>query len=234
MRHAPVLSALISGTIAYRDGAGEQVGCERFELSSHAGGHILRAFCEMDDVSLLRDVSIAMDQAWRPREGYCRVNIKGRLAAAMWIAADAQGVTAECQLSDGGRVSQRLASAEPPQYFGLHPLQGDALIAQIRGQDDPGAFRRIEAVTNSISPNGDEDLHAVLMGIDVAFIGYEPVTVAAGSFTARRFALRWRDDWPSADLWVRESDCVFLLMRWAQTENWYELAAINDRAPLLA
>ena len=190
------LIALTCGTIAYRDGGGEEIGRERFELASHQAGHILRAFCEMDDISLLRDVTIAMDKFWHPIEGYCRVMIKGQLAAATWIAVDANGVTAASLLPEQRLVTEHLPLAEPLAYLGLHPLQGDALIAQIRGEDAPGAFRPINAVTNSISPNGDENLEAIAMTINVAFIGHEMVTVTAGTFAARRYALRWREDWP--------------------------------------
>jgi hypothetical protein len=64
----------------------------------------------------------------------------------------------------------------------------------------------------------------------VAYVGQETIDIAAGRFVADRFALRWKPDWPPADLWVRPRDGVFLLMRWSLIENWYELTAIDDGA----
>jgi hypothetical protein len=59
--HTLARPRLTSGRIAYRDGGGAEIGRERFEIVSHHDGHVLRAFCEMDDIGLLRDVTIALD-----------------------------------------------------------------------------------------------------------------------------------------------------------------------------
>lgn len=217
-----------SGRIAYRAADGRSIGRERFELIAHDGGHILRALCEMDELALIRDVTIAMDHQWRPLDGFCRVQQGGRIAASQWFEIADDSVRVAAQLGGRSMPDQRIETSGRLPYLGLHPLQGDALIVEARGTDVPGAFRPISAVTNSISPNGDEALGAQAMTIDVAFQGVEPITVAAGSFVARRFQLCWREDWPPADLWVREQDCVFLCMRWPLIGEWYELEAIDD------
>ena len=118
---------------------------------------------------------------------------------------------------------QHLPLEAPLPYLGLHPLQGDALIVEQRGTDAQGQYRAVAAVTNSISPNGDEAVGAQRMQIHVAYLGRENISVTAGTFTARHYALRWRDDWPPADLWVRQEDNLFLLMRWPMISTWYEL-----------
>ena len=135
------------------------------------------------------------------------------------------GVRVDGDLGGVRQPTQHVATEARLAYLGLHPLQGDALIVEQRGTDRPGEFVPIETVTNSISPNGDEGVGAVRMTIDAAYLGVEEITVAAGSFTARRYALRWRADWPAADLWVRQEDALFLLMRWSLIPNWYELTA---------
>jgi hypothetical protein len=65
--------------------------------------------------------------------------------------------------------------------------------------------------------------------IDIAYMGQETIEIAAGRFTADRYALRWKPDWPAADLWVRPEGNIFLLMRWSLIENWYEITMLNDR-----
>jgi hypothetical protein len=217
-----------TGKIAYRAADGREIGRERFELISHAqGGHVLRALCEMDALHLIRDVTLALDSGWRPIDGFCRITRFGTVIAAQWFAVGETSVRVNARVGGEAVPEQRVPTGGPLPYLGLHPLQGDALIVEARGISEVGRFLPIAAVTNSISPNGDEALGQEAMTIDVAYLGLEPISVAAGAFMARHYALRWRPDWPPADLWVRERDCVFLRMRWPLIDEWYELVDID-------
>ncbi len=216
----------VAGTIGYFTD-GRETGRERFEILHHASGHVLRALCEIDDEALLRDVTLSMDADWRARDGFCRIVKAGAPLATMWFDVGDDAVRMS------GRIGTRASDIIVPSrariaYLGLHPLQGDALIAAIRGTDDPGCFIGIDAVTNSVSPNGDEACGAVPVRIDVAYLGCEEISVVAGDFAARRYAIRWRDDWPAADLWVRDADFTFLRMRWDQVPTVYELTALKE------
>jgi len=222
------LTSIISGNILYRGAGGIAIGRERFELAGHAGGHVLRAFCEMDDIGLLRDVTLSLDEAWRPLDAFCRITRAGVVEAATWFGVEDDAVRVEGVVG-GNRIGQSLPTDGRCAYLGLHPLQGDALIVTQRGEDEPGLFRTVQGITNSISPNGDIGLDGVPVAIDVAFIGYESIVVAAGRFEARRYALRWSPEWPPADVWVRKHDCVFLKMQWSLIDNWYELAELVER-----
>lgn len=221
-------SSTQSGRIAYRAADGREIGRERFELVSQPGGHVLRAWCEIDDIALNRDVTLAMDTDWRPIDGFCRIHRDGKVEGALWFDVTEHEVRVNGRIGDHGFPEQRIATAGRLPYLGLHPLQGDALIVQARGTDAVGQFVPIAAVTNSISPNGDEALGARAMTIDVAYCGIQPIDVTAGRFMARHYKLCWRKDWPPADLWVRQADCVFLCMRWPLIEQWYELVAIDE------
>ncbi|HWU03285.1 MAG TPA: hypothetical protein VN222_11155 [Novosphingobium sp.] len=223
--------ALTRGRIAYRDADGAETGREWFDLcdwrfGEGAGGHMLRALCVMDDVPLVREVSLAMDDQWRPVDGHCRL-LRPHDAGLLTFHVGANAVIVHGREGLAETAPQSIAMPGGLPYLGLHPLAGDALIVHQRGIDAPGEYRAIATVTNSVSPNGDEAVGAQAMTIDVAYVGAEEVTVAAGAFAAHRYALRWREDWPAADLWVREADGVFLLMRWALTPAWFELAEIS-------
>lgn len=202
-----------SGRIAYRNGAGQEAGHETFDLIAAQGRRLLRALCVMEDIGLIREVSIGMDDHFRPRDGQCRIWQGGEESLMRFDIAPDQ---ARC----GNDI---LPLAAPLPYLGLHPLSGDALIIHQRGTDAPGDYRSIAAVTNSISPNGEEDPHMQAMEIAVAYIGPGEIDVAAGRFAAWHYRLRWREDWPPADLWVRAGDGLFLMMRWAMVEAWFEL-----------
>lgn len=212
----------LSGRIAYRDAAGDETGHETFDLIAQGGRRLLRALCVMEDIGLLREVSIGMDDDWRPRDGHCRIWQDG---VESLMRFDVAAASIHC-----GQTSLSLSGPLP--YLGLHPLSGDALIMHQRGTDAPGDYRDIRAVTNSISPHGDQDLHMQATTIAVAFMGEERVEVAAGTFVAWHYRLRWRADWPPADLWVRRGDGLFLLMRWAMVSAWYELTHSSDGADL--
>jgi len=230
MIHTPALSRRLSGRIAYRAVDGSETGHEHFDLSSHTGGHILRALCVLDDAALLRDVSLSMGPDWKPRDGYCRLVREGREEAALWFDVGADSVRVEGRIAGAALPSQRIPTDGPLAYLGLHPLQGDALIVQVRGTDQPGIFLPVEALTNSISPNGDEAVGACPVRIDVAYMGDTQISVAAGDFAARHYQLCWRDDWPAADLWVRRRDCLFLAMRWSHVPTTYELTALVEES----
>lgn len=214
---------MLSGRIAYLAADRREIGREWFHLLDQAGGHTLRAFCEMDDIALTRDVTLAMDRDWRPLDGFCRITRHGHRETALWFDVAEDRVTLH-----GGAGEATLPLPQRLAYLGLHPLQGDALIVQARGTGHPGAYLPIPSVTNSISPDGDQSPGLRPLTIDVAYIGEESVTVLAGTFAARRYALRWAPDWPPADLWVRQADCVFLKMVWAQVSTTYELAALSS------
>lgn len=223
MRARPILNRRLRGEIAYRGDDGAYLGREYFDLSSHRGGHVLRAQCLLDDARLIRDVTLSMAPDWSPLDGYCRIDRQGHTESIIWFRIGQDGVHVDQSLRGQLLPQQHLPLEAPLPYLGLHPLQGDALIVEQRGTDAPGQYRAVAAVTNSISPNGDEAVGAQRMQIHVAYLGRENISVTAGTFTARHYALRWRDDWPPADLWVRQEDNLFLLMRWPMISTWYEL-----------
>lgn len=218
----------ISGVIHYLSSSGDETGRERFDLISGAGGFTLRAYCEMDGVALSRDVTLAMDREWRPLDGFCRLMRNGVREASMWFDVAPSEVRLCSWVGDAAPEMASLPLDAPLAYLGLHPLQGDALIVNARGVDRPGEFVPIAAITNSISPDGDEAVGLRRVTIDVAYIGEETITVVAGRFEARRYALRWDPSWPPADLWVRRGDCVFLQMEWAFADARYELAELKE------
>ncbi|TXS92029.1 hypothetical protein FV139_14990 [Parahaliea maris] len=225
---ANALDRLVRGRIAYWGEGQTLLGQERFELAQHTGGSTLRALCEMNDIGLLRDVSIALDSKGWPLDGFCRLTRHGQVVASSWYAFNMQQIAVESTITGMGRLSQRFDNSEPYRYLGLHPLQGDALVTCHVDNSRPGEYRVVRGLTNSISENGDEDLRATPVNIEVAWLGHELLEVAAGAFAARKLALRWHPDWPPAYIWVREDDCLFLKMTWEQVNTWYELVELSE------
>ena len=217
-----------TGLILYLATDGRETGRERFDLIGHAGGHTLRAFCEMDEAGLTRDVTLAMDRDWRPLDGFCRITQGGVRQSALWFEIGERAVRLHGWIDGAPTDPVTLRLDAPLPYLGLHPLQGDALIVHARGTDAPGEFRAIPCITNSVSPNGDEAVGARRVIIDVAYLGEAMVSVPAGAFAARHYQLCWDAAWPPADLWVRREDAVFLRMDWPFADARYELAELIE------
>lgn len=224
------ICSVITGRIAYRGADGVPLGEERFDLIEYDGGRSLRAICEMHDIGLLRDVSIAMDDNWLPLDGFSRITRAGRPVASSWFRVDAGSVHVESMIHGAGRMTQAFRNDPSITYLGLHPLQGDALVTARAAHDRVGEQTTVRALTNSIAENGDRGHYATPVSIEVAFLGEENLDVAAGGFRARKFALRWSPDWPPAHIWVRREDCIFLKLTWSQISNWYELVELHERA----
>ena len=215
-----------AGHIGYFGPEG-QTGREWFEIVPHTGGRTVRAFCEMDELELTRDMTMSLDEDSRPREAFVRVVQHGRTLGSTLFLVDEDAIHCEGITQERGRISQRMPLSAPLCYLGLHPLVCDGLIAVSRGTDRPGEFVALDVITNSVSPNGEQDLIAIPSVIDVAYIGDETIKVPAGQFDAQRFALRWQPDWTPADLWVHGADALFLRLSWDMIDSYYELTDLR-------
>lgn len=218
-------SDFLAGTILYLR-KGMETGREWFERVRHGddGTATLRAYCEMDDAGVTRDVSYLLDGNSRPIDAFCRVTRGGVLQGTALFLTGPEQLTCIARTRDLGDVTQAIPTPDGLAYLGLHPLVGDALAGQLRGTAVPGEFRPVVGITNSHSPNGDEGLIAVPVTIDAAFAGHERITVRAGTFETRRYALRWHPDWPAADLWICDEDGLFVRMVWEMVAAEYELS----------
>lgn len=221
----------ISGRISYSR-KGEETGREWFDLIEHpaSGARTLRAFCEMDDARITRDVTYLLDAAFRPVDAFCRVTTDGAVSGSALFLCSADSLDCEARTAEFGRVSQHMETRDHASYLGLHPLVGDALAAHVRGTGQPGTFLPVSGFTNSISPNGDKGLIAMPVVIEAAYVGPEEVTVPAGTFVAERFALRWSPEWPPADLWVTGPEALFVRMHWSLVDATYELTELVRHA----
>ncbi|MBU2879004.1 MULTISPECIES: hypothetical protein [Aliiglaciecola] len=225
----PALEKYISARIAYWGRDNTLIGRESFSLASHAQGYSFRAFCEMDDIALLRDVTMSLDRNWSPIDGFCRITTAGQVVAANWFSFNNDQVVVETDLKGKERISQKFENQPAYCYLGLHPLQGDALVTTQVDKSKPGEYVAVHGLTNSLSENGDQGLTATPVTIEVAYLGNQKLTVAAGQFDARKYALRWQPDWPPAYVWVKEGDYIFLKMTWQKIDNWYELIELTER-----
>jgi hypothetical protein len=146
----------ISGKIGYYNGDGVESGREWFWRTRESGYNTLRAYCEMDEVPLTRDVTLAMDAQMRPTDAFVRLTQNGVVTGSSWFLVEPDAVVCEANVAGLGRVSQRFPTEGRLPYLGLHPLAGDGMMAVWRGTDEPGVFRTLKSVANSSSPDGEK------------------------------------------------------------------------------
>jgi hypothetical protein len=182
----------------------------------------------MDDVRLLREVSWSVDNDWLPRDGFVRNLRDGQTIGSCWYRVSGNSVECEGVTADHGRVSRQIDAGERIDFLGMHPLSGDCLTAMVRGTDQPGEERILTCAANSLAHLGDEGLDVRMVHPVVAYIGDEEVTVRAGTFSARRYTIRWSDQVPHlTDFWIDPVDCLPLLTVLPSIGERYELVSLN-------
>ena len=115
------------GKVLYLTAGQGEMGREIFHVTIQPDGtRTMRATCEMDDDSLLRDVVMTVDSEWYPVDAFVRLTIEEKLVGSTWYTFT--DYTAECQgvSAADGRFEQHFDSEKRIGFFGAHPVHGDA------------------------------------------------------------------------------------------------------------
>jgi hypothetical protein len=219
------------GTVLYlTDGVGE-MGREFFHVTIQPDGtRTLRAVCEMDDDRLLRDVVITLGPDWRPRDAFVRLTVNEAFVGSSWFRfADA---VAECEgvTTAEGRISQRFDMPEPAKSFGTHPVHSDAWGLSDFKRRIPGEVEESDGTVfaSSFLPNGGSGplLLPARGRAKRRYIGVEPITVPAGTFSAHRFQFLV-DNLAPIEIWATAEDCIPLRLRWDHLRQTYDLVELS-------
>ena len=234
---------IIRGKILYTsrkpERMGEERGREDFTYTVHSDGkRTLTAHCEIEEPSptVMRDIVYSLDEHDMPMDCFVRLTIGDRfMGAGLFIIRD--GVI-ECE-SYGpsiGRVSQQMKIGGDYDGFGTHPIQGDAYLTKKMDLAQGPHTRPLRAFLPSPDHRGATPPLIAETNLQLAYVGEEQVTVAAGTFDCRHF--RFSDEHggmatdkgahPVYDLWVTaDEDAIFVqggVGGYMQT--WYELTEL--------
>jgi hypothetical protein len=229
------MTRIYRGRIAYlRDGRGE-LGREWFTVSVSGEQRTVRAYCEMDDVALMRDVTYTVDAAWRPLDAFVRLGKAGGFVGASAFWFDERGVDCEGFTALDGRFTQRVHLPRRATLFAPHPLVTDGWQAAAFDFSGGVGRQRLEWCTNSSpEPDGGTGPNVGVVYKDLEYCGDERVTVAAGTFLARRMKIHplmnEMADWPPLEFWVAGTDFLMVRMRWDLLESTYELVELSGDA----
>ncbi len=216
------------GVVRYAIGEREN-GRETFGVTIQPDGlRTLRAQCEIEDVRLMRDVTVTLDANWLPVVAFIQLTIAGRFTGATWYRFSEREVVAEGYTTADGRISQRFEVTEPVDAFGTHPIHGDAWnLARLRRNGG----RRIASprFTSSFASNGSTGPALVRIPQDhIAYEleGKETVTVPAGTFETEHFTMNVVPRDKVNHIWAFGEDCIPARMLTSQGRR-YELIELD-------
>lgn len=228
----------ISGIISYQidghpDFPDRNWGIERFHMTHHGDGHrVMRAYCELHDVALTRDVVATVDADFHPHDTFVRLTKDNKFYGSTWYRwtdtqAEYQGFNIE-----RGRIGETVEIDRNIRGFGTHNLTGDAWLA---ARFDRSKGEGIQTFKNNLLSSID---HRGATGPDfqrtttssLQYSGVETVTVPAGTFECYKFAfVMTSNDHPPYEFWVTtDGDFLFVKGAVAAPYNWtFELEELN-------
>ncbi|MDH3452537.1 MAG: hypothetical protein OEN20_08950 [Gammaproteobacteria bacterium] len=210
----------VQGKMLYIGDEDEERGREWFSYSFREDGQItLRAYCEIDDARVERDVVYSMTEDFRPLDCFVRLHSGGKFLGTGWIRVNDN--EAECEVFNTtlGRSTQRVSLPGPVMSFGAHPLSNDALAVSAFDHNNPA---RVQTITNRLSSSPLLDgASGPLLGVRdliVEYVGAERVDTAAGTFEAHHYRFPTMPDKPlhpsgtplSQDVWVTHPNYLFV------------------------
>ena len=211
----------ITGKMLYIGDEDNERGREWFSYSFREDGQItVRAYTEIDDGRVERDVIYTMTDKYAPLDCFVRLTVAGKFLGTGWIrVTDTQ---AECEVFNTtmGRVSQVVPLSEPATHLGSHPLVVDAIGCHSFDHSKPEKSQTRRGGL-STSPTLDGSTGPFLSaprpgaGGVTEYLGREMVETPVGEFEAHHY--RWPSNSRHAngtprsqDNWVRHPDYTFV------------------------
>lgn len=221
----------LRGRIDYlRNATGLVSGREWFSITRQRdGGRILRAQCEMDDIRLLRDVSYAVDRAWRPLEAHVRLVQDDAFVGSAFFRFTDTAVLCEAFTASEGRISQSVPVAHRPPVFAAHPIVNDGWQTMAFDHSDEAPIQWLRGAANS-SPRADGGSGPMIGITDkrIEYVGETPVSVPAGTFDCRHYRIHPEHFDSPLELYVSGSDCLLVRLEWAHLDSRYDLAELEQ------
>ena len=228
----PIPHRRIRGKIHYTSDKPDRKGVERgreyFTVTVHADGRrTLRAYTEIDDApNVMRDVTLSFAADWKPTDCFVRLSVGDAFMGSSWYVFNDQEAVCEGYTINEGRISQRFPLKRPLVGFGTHPIAADGLLTSIVDvSKGPHGSIYQDVMMCSLDHRGatGPTLLRHPIGVKLAFIGRERITVTAGSFDALHFRFTETTDdgsetrnepgkHPPYDLWcTADGNYTFLL-----------------------
>ncbi|MCB2109359.1 MAG: hypothetical protein KDE14_16740 [Rhodobacteraceae bacterium] len=220
LQQVPISPRNIRGKILYVGDDKKERGREWFGFTFRKDGQItLRAYCEMDDIQLERDVVYTMDHKFRPLDCFIRLHKDGKFLGTGWIRVSDTEVECEVFNSGFGRVQQIFPLTSPALNLGAHPLANDALVLASFDHSRPERVQTQSGwLTTSPLLYGSAGPLIGMRSGTIEYVGPERITVPAGIFDTHHYrfpptpgnALHPSGTPGSEDIWVTHPHYTFV------------------------
>lgn len=203
-------------------------GREQLNITRHNDGRrILRAQCEMYDRGLMRNVTLVVDDQWRPRSAHVQLQLDNGYHGECHYVFEANRVWLQGQ--HGGNAPFRESLEQPrPATFGSHSVQNDAWMYgafdRVRGPSARAALKDVPITSRK--PDGSDGPAWHLSRHEHLYLGEEQVQTEAGSFMTRHYEFLLKDR-PSIHYWVTGPDYLLVRARWDLLKQSYELVSLE-------
>jgi hypothetical protein len=210
----------LRGKILYIGDDDKERGREWFSFSFREDGEItLRAYCEIDDGRVERDVVYTMDANLRPIDCFNRLHSGGRFLGSGWIRVNETNAQCEVFNTSVGRVTQTVALDSPALVLGSHPLSCDALAMVAYDHANPERIQvRPGKLMTSPRLDGGSGPMISVGNNTVEYVGEERIETAVGTFDTHHYRFpESPGESPhesgtkrSQDVWVTHPDYIFV------------------------
>lgn len=222
-------STNVRGRIAYLDLDRNETGREYFSTTRYQdGSRTYRCECHFSDLELVRDVTLTLGPDWRPLDAYLRINHQGKAQGAGWFRFGGGEVI--CTVLDAHAVQHKFTRAYSgaAPAFGSHPIINDGLWTALFDLRRPNVVQRLgDCITYSKQTVGKESIGIETFDLDISYRGMEEITVPAGTFNCRSFAVQLLGLKAPFMLWTWGDDHLTVKETWAEMPVTYELAELQ-------
>jgi hypothetical protein len=203
------------GKILYISDDGTERGREWFGFTYRPDGQVtLRAYCEIDDTRVERDVVQSMNAQFHPLDCFVRLHVGGKFLGTGWIRVMQD--EAECEVSSIqlGRVHQRMPLDAPAHSLVSHPITSDGLLMSEFDHSKPERVQTWPAglSTSPLLDGGSGPLLSKGRERRVEYVGSERVTTRGGTFDTHHYKLlmarRPGGKNPEYELWCTHPDFI--------------------------
>ena len=186
------MARMYQGKIGYFSEEKGEIGREFFTVTIEEDGtRTLRCVCEMDLVSLIRDVTYTVDKDFRAIDCFVRVTDNHKFVGSGWFRFTDTMAEGEAYTAAEGRVSQKIETNGRVRLFGTHPIAVDIWKCAHAKATNPGIVQVVDSCMNCSSVlNGASGPLLARKHYDMVYQGPAKVTVPAGTFDCQHFD--WR------------------------------------------
>ncbi len=212
----------VSGKILYTskkpDMMDQQRGIETFAFTHHADGRVtLQAHCEIQEPSpsVMRDVIYSVNPDGTPADVFVRLTVGEAFMGAGFFRMTDGFIECESYGPSIGRISQKVATDGPYDWFGTHPIAADGFNTRRFDRTGGPQKRRMRSFLPSLDHRGATPPIVAGHHIFLEYVGDETVTVTAGTFDTYHFQYLGEHDDPQGhppyDIWVTaDADTLFV------------------------